>query len=375
MATPTALRTAKLLGIKEVGKVKAAPRKTESPPPVRSRDENDLYDFLAESERIVHGHTEVAQRGGVHRASPASRHDPVAESWRLGAQLRTFMADHPDWAHLDVWRDQEKALARHPFAPRSPPAVELDNSRTLRETARIAESARLGSPPDRRASAAFARKATASLGGEDEVAARYRHALRDIYDDGDGRGASPPWKPWRPAASPAPTPPPWVPPPAPPPAAAHATPAREPTTFWLAPSRSSPTLAEATPWRPGAASHYPPSAASLPASRAGSRPVSRAPSRASLAPPSEAGSAASSLWTELPTWTDAPPASAANPRGRFFAQLDRFEDFQRGRPDLAAGVPVQAPRRPWRPSSPRPNGSARMAHRDGAGKREGFLRC
>ena len=266
MATPTALRTAKLLGIKEVGKVKAAPRAPESPPPVRSRDENDLYDFLAESERIVHGHTEVAQRGGVHRASPASRHDPVAESWRLGAQLRTFMADHPDWAHLDVWRDQEKALARHPFAPRSPPAVELDNSRTLRETARIAESARLGSPPDRRASAAFARKATASLGGEDEVAARYRHALRDIYDDGDGRVASPPWKPWRPAASPAPTPPPWVPPPAPPPAAAHATPAREPTTFWLSPSRSSPTLAEATPWRPGAASHYPPSAASLPAS-------------------------------------------------------------------------------------------------------------
>ena len=132
MATPTALRTAKLLGIKEVGKVKAAPREPESPPPVRVRDENDLYDFLAESERIVHGHTEVAQRGGVHRASPASRHDPVAESWRLGAQLRTFMADHPDWAHLDVWRDQEKALARHPFAPRSPPAVELDHSRTLR---------------------------------------------------------------------------------------------------------------------------------------------------------------------------------------------------------------------------------------------------
>ena len=353
--------------------MKAAPRQPESLPPVRSHDENDLYDFLANSERIVHGHTEVAQRGGVHRASPASRHDPVAESWRLGAQLRTFMADHPDWAHLDVWRDQEKALARHPFAPRSPPAVELDHSRTLRETARIAESARLGSPPDRRASAAFARKATASLGGEDEVAARYRHALRDIYDDGDGRVASPPWKPWRPAASPAPTPPPWGPPPAPPPAA-HATPAREPTTFWLAPSRSSPTLAEATPWRPGAASHYPASAASLPASRAGSRPVSRAPSRASLAPPSEAGSAASSLWTELPTWTDAPHAGAANPRGRFFAQLDRFEDFQRGRPDLAA-VPVQAPRRPWRPSSPRPNGSARMAHRDGAGKREGFLRC
>ena len=94
-----------------------------------------------------------------------------------------------------------------------------------------------------------------------------------------------------------------------------------------------------------------------------------------LAPPSDAGSAASSLWTELPTWTDAPPDGAANPRGRFFAQLDRFEDFQRGRPDLAAGVPVQAPRRPWRPSSPRPNGSARLPHRDGAGKREGFLRC
>ena len=53
MATPTALRTAKLLGIKEVGKVKAAPRQPESAPPMR--EENDLYDILSNSERIVHG--------------------------------------------------------------------------------------------------------------------------------------------------------------------------------------------------------------------------------------------------------------------------------------------------------------------------------